>query len=67
MIDLLHLQKFGMDTTTWEATVGAGTKLGLVSQKLHDNGRRAMAHGVCPGVGVGGHATVVSTRPFVPA
>jgi hypothetical protein len=51
-----------MDTTTWQATIGAGTLLGDVTQKLHDNGNRAMAHGVCPGVGIGGHATIVS-RP----
>lgn len=60
VVDLVNMQKFSMDTNTWQATIGAGTKLGSVTQKLHDNGKRAMAHGVCPGVGIGGHATVVS-------
>jgi len=66
MIDLVNMQRFSMDTTTWEASIGAGTKLGLVTQRLHDNGNRAMAHGVCPGVGVGGHATIVR-KLFHPA
>lgn len=47
-----------MDNETWKATMGAGHQLGDVSKKLHDNGGRAMAHGVCPGVGIGGHATI---------
>ena len=59
-IDMVNFQGFSMDTTTWQATIGPGTKLGPVTQKLHDSGGRAFAHGVCPGVGLGGHATIVS-------
>ena len=59
VIDLVHMQKFAMDTTTWQATIGAGTRLGDVTQRLHDHGGRAIAHGTCPGVGIGGHATIV--------
>ena len=48
-----------MDTNTWHATIGGGSKLSDVTDRLHDNGKRAMAHGTCPGVGIGGHATIV--------
>lgn len=62
MIDMTRFKDFEMDTTTWRATFGAGYKLGELDKKLHKYGKRAMAHGTCPGVGVGGHLTVVS-RP----
>ncbi len=58
-IDMVNFQNISMDTSTWYATIGAGSKLGDVTEKLHDNGGRAFAHGVCPGVGLGGHATIV--------
>lgn len=54
------MQDFSMDTKTWQATIGGGTKLADVTKKLHDNGKRAISHGTCPGVGIGGHATIVS-------
>jgi hypothetical protein len=60
VIDLKHLQKFQMDHKTWRATIGAGTLLGDVTQKLHDNGKRAIPHGVCPQVGIGGNFFVAS-------
>lgn len=49
-----------MDTNTWQAKFGGGHKLSDVTDKLHENGKRAIAHGTCPGVGIGGHATIVS-------
>ena len=54
VVDLVHLQKFEMDTTTWKATIGAGTLLADVTKRLHDAGGRAIAHGICPQVGIGG-------------
>lgn len=60
MIDLVNLQDFQMNTDTWQASVGAGYRLDNLDQLLHSNGGRAISHGTCPGVGVGGHATVVS-------
>ncbi len=60
VIDLQKLQDFSIDTNTWQATFGGGYKLSDVTQKLHDNGKRAISHGTCPGVGIGGHATIVS-------
>ena len=52
-----------MDRSAWKATIGAGTLLGDVTKRLHDNGKRAMAHGVCPQVGIGGHATMGGLGP----
>lgn len=60
MIDMVNFKDFEMDSTTWQATFGAGYKLGELDEQLHKNGKRAMAHGTCPDVGVGGHATIVS-------
>ncbi|KAI6087484.1 putative glucooligosaccharide oxidase [Hypoxylon rubiginosum] len=63
VIDLVNLQDFSMDNTTWQATIGGGTKLSDVTDRLHDNGKRAIAHGTCPGVGIGGHATIGGLGP----
>jgi FAD/FMN-containing dehydrogenase len=54
VVDLANFQKFEMDRTTWRATIGGGTLLGDVTKRLHDAGGRAIAHGTCPQVGVGG-------------
>ena len=37
--------------------------LGALTQKLHDHGNRAVAHGTCPQVGIGGHATIGGLGP----
>jgi FAD/FMN-containing dehydrogenase len=50
VVDLVHFQRFEMDTATWHATVGGGTLLGDATRRMHENGRRAMAHGTCPQV-----------------
>ncbi|KAI0411047.1 hypothetical protein F5X98DRAFT_65093 [Xylaria grammica] len=63
VIDLLNLQDFSIDTKTWQATIGGGTKLADVTNKLHNNGKRAISHGTCPGVGIGGHATIGGLGP----
>ncbi|KAG6291897.1 hypothetical protein E4U09_003656 [Claviceps aff. purpurea] len=63
MIDMARFKDFEMDKTTWRATFGAGYKLGELDKKLHKHGKRAMAHGTCPGVGVGGHLTVGGIGP----
>jgi hypothetical protein len=63
VIDLRHLQHFQMDRTTWKAKVGAGTLLGDLTKRMHDAGNRAMAHGTCPQVGIGGHATIGGLGP----
>jgi hypothetical protein len=61
MIDLQHLKDFAIDDKTWVA-LGSGLLLGEIDEQLHKN-KRAMAHGTCPSVGIGGHASVVSS-PF---
>ena len=48
MIDMKHFQQFHMDKSTWNATIGAGTLLGDVTERLYGAGQRAFAHGVCP-------------------
>ncbi|KAL6909228.1 hypothetical protein GGI43DRAFT_171929 [Trichoderma evansii] len=63
MIDLVNLQDFQMNNDTWQASVGAGHRLDNLDQLLHTNGGRAISHGTCPGVGVGGHATVGGLGP----
>lgn len=64
VVDMKHFQSFSMDKTTWHATFGAGTLLGDLTQKLHDTGSRAFAHGVCPQVGSGGHLTIGGFGPM---
>ncbi|KND86277.1 Cannabidiolic acid synthase [Tolypocladium ophioglossoides CBS 100239] len=64
VIDLVNLQDFSMDQQTWHATFGAGYHLGDLDRQLHNNGGRAMAHGTCPGVGIGGHATIGGLGPM---
>ncbi|KAL0935621.1 FAD-linked oxidoreductase YvdP 2 [Colletotrichum truncatum] len=63
VIDLVNLQHFSMNTNTWQATIGGGHRLHDVTEKLHNNGKRAMSHGTCPGVGIGGHATIGGLGP----
>ncbi|KAI1307420.1 hypothetical protein F5Y03DRAFT_405516 [Xylaria venustula] len=63
VLDLRNLDSFSMDNTTWFATVGAGTRLFDLDQKLFHDGERAMPHGICPGVGLGGHATIGGLGP----
>ncbi|CAJ2512188.1 Uu.00g052030.m01.CDS01 [Anthostomella pinea] len=63
IVDLKHFQKFEMDPKTWWATVGAGTLLGDLTKRVHDPRHRAMAHGTCPQVGIGGHATIGGLGP----
>ena len=63
VVDLKNFQQFSMDKNTWQATIGGGTLLGDVTKRLHENGNRAMAHGTCPQVGIGGHATIGGLGP----
>ncbi|EOA82207.1 uncharacterized protein SETTUDRAFT_96879 [Exserohilum turcica Et28A] len=63
VVDLKAFQQFSMDHSTWRATIGAGTLLGDIDQKLHINGGRAIAHGTSPTIGIGGHATIGGLGP----
>ncbi|KAK6978117.1 Reticuline oxidase [Favolaschia claudopus] len=64
VVDLANFQQFSMDNTTWKATIGAGTLLADVTDRLHNAGGRAIAHGTCPQVGIGGHATIGGLGPI---
>src|ERR1700759_1448979 len=63
VVDLKHFQYVSVDHSTWIATIGAGTRLEDVIKQLYANGKRAMAHGTCPSVGIGGHATIGGLGP----
>jgi hypothetical protein len=59
-----HFQQFSMDKSTWIATIGAGTLLDDVTKRLDHEGGRAIAHGICPQVGAGGHLTIGGFGPM---
>ncbi|KAG9055592.1 hypothetical protein FS842_001785 [Serendipita sp. 407] len=54
VIDLKHFDTIEYDEQSQIATIGSGTRLGKVSEELYKRGR-ALPHGVCPNVGIGGH------------
>ena len=63
MVDLMNLKQFSMDDSTFTATLGSGLPLQDVTNKLYHAGNRAMAHGICPQVGSGGHFTIGGLGP----
>jgi hypothetical protein len=65
VLDLRNLKNFTMDHSTWQASIGGGMHLGELDAHLHANGGRAMAHGTCSSVGVGGHFTIVSSTDLM--
>ena len=64
VVHLKNMQHFDVDTETHIATVGPGTNLGDLHQRLYHAGRRAVAHGSCPQVGMGGHFTIGGLGPM---
>ncbi|KAI3399151.1 hypothetical protein diail_7730 [Diaporthe ilicicola] len=57
VVDLQRFQNVTVDESTGIAAVGSGLRLGNMALALNEKGR-ALAHGTCPGVGVGGHFTL---------
>jgi hypothetical protein len=55
VIDLEPFQN--IELTNNVAKVGGGVRLGNLAQGVWDQGKRAISHGTCPGVGIGGHFT----------
>ncbi|KAH7336985.1 hypothetical protein B0J17DRAFT_665717 [Rhizoctonia solani] len=55
VIDLSQMTNLLLNNVTGEATAQTGLRLGPLAQGLWDQGRRALPHGTCPYVGVGGH------------
>ncbi|KAL9591245.1 MAG: hypothetical protein Q9179_007917, partial [Wetmoreana sp. 5 TL-2023] len=56
IIDLQSFQTVSLDANN-VATVGGGLRLGNLATAIYNQRQRALPHGTCPGVGVGGHAT----------
>ncbi|KAG0141726.1 hypothetical protein CROQUDRAFT_51291 [Cronartium quercuum f. sp. fusiforme G11] len=56
VVDLSRLRNLSVDQTTGHAVVGSGNRLGDVAIGLNSQGGRAIPHGTCPYVGMGGHA-----------
>ena len=63
VVDMKYFRNFSIDPATQVATIGAGTHLQDVTEKLHNARGRAMAHGTSPGIGIGGHATIGGQGP----
>ena len=56
VVDLENFQDINVDTNG-VATVGAGVRLGNLALGIYNQAQRALPHGTCPGVGIGGHFT----------
>ncbi|KAI1342298.1 Glucooligosaccharide oxidase [Xylariaceae sp. FL0016] len=56
VIQLDRMFAVKLDDKTGKATVEAGARLGHVAAELYAQGKRAISHGTCPGVGISGHA-----------
>ncbi|OAV99593.1 hypothetical protein PTTG_09620 [Puccinia triticina 1-1 BBBD Race 1] len=56
VIDLERLKHISVDKASGQALIGAGSRLGDIALGLNDHGGRAIPHGTCPHVGLGGHA-----------
>ena len=57
VIDMEFFQNITVDSATHIASVGTGVRLGNLALGIYNQGQRALPHGTCPGVGLGGHAT----------
>ncbi|KAJ9130621.1 FAD-binding domain-containing protein [Coniochaeta hoffmannii] len=56
VVELDRLNAVTVDLTTKIATIQAGARLGHVATSLYSQGKRAISHGTCPGVGLAGHS-----------
>jgi hypothetical protein len=56
VIDLQNFQTINVNSAG-VATVGGGVRLGNLATGIYNQAQRALPHGTCPGVGIGGHAT----------
>lgn len=57
VVDLSNLNDVSVDIATGVATIGAGSRLGDIAIALFNLAGRALPHGTCPLVGIGGHAS----------
>ncbi|RJE27475.1 glucooligosaccharide oxidase [Aspergillus sclerotialis] len=63
VVDLKNMKQTSMDDATFHATFGGGVLLSDVDKYLHSSNGRAISHGTCPQVGLGGHATIGGLGP----
>jgi hypothetical protein len=56
MISLSSFSNVALDQSGI-AKVGGGVRLGNLADGIWTQGRKALSHGTCPGVGIGGHVT----------
>ncbi|KAF2740592.1 FAD-binding domain-containing protein [Polyplosphaeria fusca] len=57
IISLESLTSISLDKSTGIAKVGGGVRLGNLADGIWNQGKKALPHGTCPGVGIGGHST----------
>ena len=55
VVDMSNFKTVSVDPRMHVAIIGPGNRLGDVALALNNNGR-AMPHGTCPYVGIGGHS-----------
>ncbi|KIM45670.1 Glucooligosaccharide oxidase [Hebeloma cylindrosporum] len=55
VVDMSNFKTVSVDSSTNVATIGPGNRLGDVALALNNKGR-ALPHGTCPYVGIGGHS-----------
>ena len=55
VIDMSNFLQLTVDPTTFHAKLGPGNRLGDIALGLNNAGR-ALPHGICPYVGIGGHS-----------
>lgn len=57
VVHMCNFRSVSVDQVTGIAKVGGGTRLGPLGLAVWEQGRRALAHGTCSAVGIGGHYT----------
>lgn len=57
VVHMCNFRSLSVDQVTGIAKVGGGTRLGPLGLAVWEQGRRALAHGTCSAVGIGGHYT----------
>ena len=56
VVDLASFQNMEVDPSG-VAEIGGGVRLGDLALAIYNGSKRALPHGTCPGIGIGGHAT----------
>ena len=55
MVDLQNMKQITINSVANTAMIETGNRLGDIALTLNDAGR-ALPHGICPSVGIGGHS-----------